>query len=172
MMRRAILALTALSLMTSPLAGQQPPPAEAPVVSPSSLGLFVYPAKNQPPAQQQQDEAECYRWAQQQTGIDPMAPAAAAPPPQSTGPDGSAIKGAAGGAAVGTAIGAIAGDTGEGAAIGAVAGAVRGRQKAKAQKKQAAAQSQQQAQAQQQQTKGTFNKAISACLEGRGYSIK
>jgi hypothetical protein len=36
----------------------------------------------------------------------------------------------------------------------------------------AAADAQQQAKAQDQQTKGTFNKAMSACLEGRGYSVK
>jgi Glycine zipper len=145
---------------------------QAQVPTPQQLGLYVYPAKQQPPAQQQAEETECYGWAQKQTGIDPTAPPP--PPPQSAdqGLDGSALKGAAGGAAVGTAIGAIAGDTGEGAAIGAVAGAVRGRRKGKQAKKQQEQQAQQQAQSQQVQVRETFNKAYGACLEGKGYTVK
>jgi hypothetical protein len=42
---------------------------------------------------------------------------------------------------------------------------MRGRRKAKEQKKEAAAEAQQQATAKDQQTKGTFSKAMSACLE-------
>jgi predicted lipid-binding transport protein (Tim44 family) len=143
--------------------------AQAP--SPQQLGLFVYPAKNQPPAQQQVEETECYGWAQQQTGIDPTAPPPP-PAPTQTGPDGGAIKGAAGGAAVGTAIGAIAGDTGEGAAIGAVAGALRGRQKSKQKQKQQQQQAQAQSQAAHAGARETFNKAYGACLEGKGYTVK
>ena len=104
--------------------------AEGPVPTPQQLGLFVYPAKKQAPAQQQAEATECYTWARQQTGIDPTAPPPAAPASTPQGADGSALKGAAGGALVGTAIGAIAGDTGEGAAIGAVAGGIRGRRMA------------------------------------------
>src|SRR5262245_2335002 len=91
-------------------------PARAQLPSAQQLGVYVYPAKGQPAEQQQAEEAECYGWAQKQTGIDPTAPVAAATPPPQSAVDGSAVKGAAGGAAVGTAIGAIAGDTGEGAA--------------------------------------------------------
>jgi hypothetical protein len=146
--------------------------AQNPSLSPSQLGLFVYPAKGQTPQQQQGEEAECYGWARQQTGIDPMAPPPAPQQAQSSGPDGSAIKGGAKGAAVGTAIGAIAGDTGEGAAIGAVAGAVHGRRQAKRQKQAQQQQAEQQAQAQAVGTQQTFNKAFGACLEGKGYSVK
>jgi outer membrane protein with glycine zipper len=155
------------------LMAQRGSPVQEPVASPASLGMFVYPAKNQPPAQQQAEETECYHWARQQTGIDPLAPA---PPPQGQqsagGPSGAGLKGAAAGAAAGTAIGAIAGNTGEGAAIGAVAGGLRGRRMAKKEKKEEQQQAQQQAQAQTQQTKATFNKAYGACLEGKGYSVK
>lgn len=146
--------------------------SEAQVPTPQQLGVFVYPAKQQPPAQQQAEETECYGWAQQQTGIDPMAPPAAAPQQQAKGPDRSAVKGAAGGAAVGTAIGATAGDTGEGAAIGAVAGAVHGRRMAKKIKKEQQKEAQQQSQAQTAQVHETFNKAYGACLEGKGYTVK
>jgi hypothetical protein len=148
-----------------------PGQAQAPPSS-QTLGVFVYPAKGQSPSQQQAEEGECYGWAQKQTGIDPTAPPKAASPPPQSGPDGSALKGAAGGAAVGTAIGAIAGDTGEGAAIGAVAGAVRGRRMSKKKKQQQAQQSQQQAQAETAYVQETFKKAYGACLEGKGYSVK
>src|SRR5215510_15093150 len=161
-MRFGLLALSVLA--AAPLGAQQVPSSQ-------QLGVFVYPAKQQAPAQQQADEGECYGWARQQSGIDPFAPVVVQKQENQT-LDGSAVKGAAGGAAVGTAIGAIAGDTGEGAAIGAVAGAVRGRRKAKQAKKQEEQQAQQQSQAQQAQVRETFNKAYGACLEGKGYTVK
>ena len=46
---------------------------------------IVYPAKGQSAQQQSQDDAQCYAWAKQTTGIDP-AVVAASPPPQQTGP--------------------------------------------------------------------------------------
>jgi outer membrane protein with glycine zipper len=169
-MRRSTV-MTAAMLLPVLLIAAAPGESQAPPSS-QTLGVFVYPAKGQSPAQQQAEESECYGWAHKQTGIDPTAPPKAAPPPQQTGPDGSALKGAAGGAAVGTAIGAIAGDTGEGAAIGAVAGAVRGRRMAKKKKQQQAQQSQQQAQAETAYVQETFRKAYGACLEGKGYTVK
>jgi len=168
-----------------------PTPSSTPKSLSSSLGVYVFPAKNQTPDQQNQDEAACFSWAKEQTGIDPLAPpptaapaqgqSSQAPPPNPA--KGSGAKGAAGGAAAGAAIGAVAGDAGEGAAIGATAGAIRGRRQGKKAQKQAEAQ-QQQAQAQQQQQaqataqqqqdtrKATYNKAFSACLEGKGYTVK
>jgi outer membrane protein with glycine zipper len=146
--------------------------ALAQVPSSQQLGVFVYPARNQPPIQQQTEEAECYGWAQKQTGIDPTAPPPPPPAPEQKTADGSALKGAAVGAAAGTAIGAIAGDTGEGAAIGAVAGALRGRRVKKQKDKQEQQAHQQQVAAQQAHVQDTFKKAYSACLEGRGYTVK
>ena len=146
--------------------------AQAQVPSAQQLGVFVYPAKQQPPAQQQAEETECYGWAQKQTGIDPTAPPPAVAKSEPQGADGSAIKGAAAGAAVGTAVGAIVGETGEGAAIGAVTGALRGRRMSKQKKKQQEAQAQQQSQAQHAGMTETFKKAYGACLEGKGYTVK
>src|SRR5690606_7472678 len=93
----------------------------------SSLGLYVFPAKGQDQATQDTDEAACYKWAMNQTGFDPMNPTKVQATQVDKSPDGTAVVGAAGGAAAGAAIGAIAGDAGEGAAIGAIAGALRGR---------------------------------------------
>ncbi len=97
-----------------------------------TMKLYVYPAKNQSKQQQKEDEFECYKWAVEQSGIDPLnLPKVEAPPPQ-TGPTGGAVKGAAKGAAAGAAIGAIAGDAGKGAAIGAAAGGMGGSKTGKA----------------------------------------
>ena len=126
----------------------------------------AYPSKGQSASQQSKDDGECGKWAQQNTGIDPSAPPptqAAAPPP----PKGGRVKGAAAGAAVG----AIGGnDVGNAAVKGAVVGGVAQRNRARGQQEAAAAQNQQ-AQGQQQQNVGTYYKAYTNCMTGRGYSI-
>lgn len=135
----------------------------------SSLGVIVYPAKGQSPDQQNRDEGECYNWAKQQTGIDPMA--VASTPTKQEGPavgGGERVKGAAGGALGGLAIGAIAGDAGKGAAIGAVGGTLIGGHKARKNK----AAREQQAEQNKAATLQHFNKAFGVCLEGRGYTVK
>ena len=142
--------------------------------------LVIYPAKGQTAAQQSKDEGECQVWAKQNTGIDPIALAgqASQPAPVAAAPaeKNQRLKGAAVGAAGGAAVGAISGgDAGKGAAAGAVAGtAVGGHQKREAEREsQAAGQQAQAAQSSDVQAKlATFNKAYSACLEGRGYTVK
>lgn len=134
--------------------------------------LFVYPSGEQSKQQQKIDEFECYKWAIEQSGVDPLnLPKIEAAPAQS-GPSGGAVRGAARGAAAGAAIGAISGDAGEGAAIGAVVGGLSGRRQAK----QAQAQQNQQAQANaaaaEKEMKDRFIKAFSVCIEGKGYTIK
>ena len=146
---------------TQSTSGQKSPAA--------ALGVYVYPMNNQDQAQQGKDEGECYKWAKDQTGIDPTAPVSASAPQAQKG---GAVKGAAGGAVAGTAIGAIAGDTGKGAAIGATAGAVRGRRQQKKANVEAQNQAPANAQAQQQQNMDKFRKAFSACMEARNYSVK
>jgi hypothetical protein len=135
------------------------------------LDLFVYPSNGQSKQQQKTDEFECYIWAMEQTGIDPLNLPRVEPELQS-GPTGGAVRGAARGAAAGAAIGAIRGDAGEGAAVGATMGALRGRRAGK----QAQAQQNQQAQANaaavEENAKNTYKKAFSACIEGKGYTIK
>ena len=189
-MKRTIILVLLIALASIPAMAQQQPAPTADKPISASLGVFVYPKNNQNMEQQKKDEMDCFYWAKQQTGIDPMAPA---PPPQQAQqqaqsqqkepPKGGAVKGAAGGAAAGAAIGAIAGDAGEGAAIGATAGAIRGRRaqkkaerqaeaQAKTQQQQAQQQSQQQAQAQEKERKATYNRAFGACLDGKGYTVK
>ena len=132
-------------------------------------GTVIYPAKGQSPEQQNKDKGECHVWAVQQSKYDPTKPppqtAAAKPPTTATGTTpGAGVRGAARGAIVG----GIAGDAGAGAAAGAVAARGESRRQNATQAKQ-----QQQAAAQQQQAgMGAYQKARSACLEGRGYTVK
>jgi len=165
----------------APAGAAQPAPAGAaqPTSPAAALGLYVYPAKGQTADQQKQDEQGCYAWAKEQSGIDPAT--------VTTNPDsakqaagekvdsaaaGAAVKGAARGAAGGAVVGAIAGDAGTGAGIGAVAGAAGGRRAKKEAKKQAEQQAVQQGNAQAGQKIDTFKKGMSACLEGKGYTVK
>lgn len=133
-------------------------------------GPIAYPAKGQSQARQDKDDGECHVWAKNKTGIDP-AVAASSPPSQETGPavgGGERMRGAARGALGGAAIGAIAGDTGKGAGVGAVAGTMAGGHRAR-QNQAARNQSAQQAQAGQLDS---YYQAYSACMSGRGYTMK
>ncbi|MFZ2196817.1 MAG: hypothetical protein WAV13_03725 [Thermodesulfovibrionales bacterium] len=136
----------------------------------SSLGVATYPSKGQSAEQQNKDEGECFAWAKQQTGIDPMAVASA--PTQQSGAavgGGERARGAARGAVGGAAIGAIADDdAGKGAAAGAVVGTMAGGRQAR----QNRAAQQQQAEQAKAGTLQQFNKSFAVCMEGRGYSVK
>jgi len=138
--------------------------------------LVIYPAKGQSQEQLDKDKYECYSWAKQQTGFDPMQqPKATEPPPQQEAQKGGVGRGAARGAATGAAVGAIAGDTGKGAAIGAASGAIVGgarRRDQQAQQQQAEQQYAQQQAATYTKNRDGYNRAYGACLEGRGYSVK
>ena len=138
----------------------------------SSLGLFVFPGEGQDQKQQEADEMACFNWAKQQTGYDPINPTQVVGAKVETAPDGAAIKGAAGGAAAGAAIGAIAGDTGKGAAIGAVVGGLRGRRAKKGRDAQQQAANNAGAEAQEKKLADDYNKAFSACIEAKGYTVK
>ncbi|MDX1351237.1 MAG: glycine zipper domain-containing protein [Putridiphycobacter sp.] len=137
-----------------------------------SLGLYVFPSNNQSPEQQATDESECFTWAKNQTGVDPLNPPKVEAKQAETGPDGSAIVGATGGAAAGAAIGAIAGDAGEGAAIGAVVGGLRGRRAAKIQQQKQQTANNQAATASEKTAMDNYKKAFTACMEGKGYTVK
>lgn len=160
-----IILLFALPIITK--AQDTPPKSIA-----SGLGLFVFPSNDQDQATQDADELACYKWAMEQTGVDPINPPQVQAEQVDTGPDGSAVRGAARGAAAGAAIGAIAGDAGKGAAIGAAAGGMRGR---RAKRYGDAAEQQQNeaaAAAQEKEMMDNFKKAFSACMQGKGYTVQ
>lgn len=134
--------------------------------------VIAYPAKGQDQEKQKSDEYECYKWANEQTGIDILNPPKVQAAPVDTAPKGEAVKGAAKGAAVGAAIGAVTGDAGDGAAVGAIAGGVSGRRQAKHQKKAQAQQATAGVSSAEKEMKDKFAKAFSVCMEGKGYTIK
>lgn len=151
----------------------------------TAQGLFIYPNQGQSPEQLNRDKYECHGWAVQQTGVDPMNPRAPtapsyAPPPMEA-PQGGIVRGGARGALLGVVGGAIAGNAGKGAAIGAATGALFGgmRRRDQRRRQQTAQQQyqQQQMQAQQQQQQAAaqqrhgYNRAMSACLSARGYTV-
>jgi hypothetical protein len=64
--------------------------------------MFIYPNKGQSQKQHDKDKYDCYGWAKQQTGFDPMAqPKATAPSPPQEAPKGGVVRGAGRGALVG-----------------------------------------------------------------------
>ena len=137
---------------------------------------IIYPAKGQSAEQTEKDKFECYTWARQQSGFDPMAPPTATQaPPKQGATEGGVGGGAVRGALVGTAVGAIAGNTGRGAAIGAASGGLIGgmrRSDQRQRQKQAEQQWANDQAAQYTNRRNAYNRAHAACLEGRGYTVR
>jgi hypothetical protein len=133
--------------------------------------LMIYPKKAQSAEQQEKDKFECYSWAKNESGFDPMAPPMATEaPPKQEAPRGGLLRGAARGAA----LGAIIDDSSEGARTGAKAGAAIGGMR-RADQKRSAAQEQEQWEQEQQriyaEKRDRYNRAYSVCLEARDYSV-
>jgi len=132
---------------------------------------IIYPNQNQDQAQQDKDQFECYGWAKGQSRFDPMAPPTATePPPQQQAKKGGLVRGAARGAIIGGIV-----DGSDGAKTGAKAGgAIGGIRRVDQNQQEAQSQQQweQQQAAQYQQGRDGYNRAYSACLEGRGYTVR
>ncbi len=139
--------------------------------------LVIYPAKGQSAEQMDHDKYECYTWGKQQSGFDPMAPPTTeTAAPQQQAQTSSPVKGAARGAVVGVTVGAITNNSkSRSAAAGAAAGGLVGGMKKRDQAKQQQQAEQEWAQketANYTQKREGYNKAFSACLEGKGYTVK
>ncbi len=133
--------------------------------------LFIYPNKGQSAEQQDKDKFECYSWAKNSSGFDPMAPpTATAPPPQQQAKKGGVIRGAAGGAAVGAIVG-DSDDAKKGAAVGGLLGGMR-RNEQKRQQQHDQQQWEQEQTQQYAQARNNYNRGYAACLEGRGYTVR
>jgi Glycine-zipper domain len=170
-LKAAFLGIPMLFSAAGSVEAQTPPASSNGLTTPAqSVGLFVFPQKNQTAAVQQQDEVSCYAASKQVSGIDPNhlhnTTVQAA---QSTG---GGVRGTVGGAAGGAAIGAIAGDAGKGAAIGATVGLLHGLRSQQKSNEQAQQQAAQQTAANQQAQINTFKRAMTTCLESHNYSVK
>jgi hypothetical protein len=121
-----------------------------------------------------------------QTGFDPTDPsqgsrAEMAPPPQVQRQGPAIGRSTARGAVIGTAGGAIAGNTGRGALVGATTGALTGvgrradQRRGQQQATEDWARQQEIREAERQQLlqyrRQAFNRAVTACMEGRGYTV-
>jgi len=159
-----------------PIAGPGPSPS-APMTQ-----VYFYPKAGQTTEQQSRDHYECYNWAVQQTGFDPSQSSipperrvkvVPMPPP---GHDTAVL------AITGAVLGALIGGprhAGAGALIGAGSGAVVGaasdvsRQQYAQQMQEAYVNRDQALNARQEEAKARdFRRAMSACLEGRGYTVQ
>jgi hypothetical protein len=167
-------ALTAcVTVPERPYAGE-PAPAQ-PRVSLSKV--YFYPSKGQSEEQQDRDRYECHNWGVRETGFDPSLHLAGEER-STVVPARSSGEGVGAAAAVGAVVGAIAGGRGdalEGAVVGAVAGAVLGSAAANAQAAQdrrAERAGTMRANFRYEKQAAEFRRAMSACLEGRGYSVK
>ena len=158
-----------------------PAPDEGPAIA--SADIFVYAAHGQTEKQLDRDRYECHNWAVAQTHYNPSDPhlaphqqiqvvaVADPPPPHDT------VVGAMAGAMIGAAIGSPH-DAAQGAVVGAIAGGAMGAASDSARQKQAqhaTGQNNSAAQAERarlEQQASDYKRAISACLEGRGYTVK
>jgi len=138
--------------------------------------VYTYPAKGQSQEQQDRDRYECHSWAVKQTGFDPGQPQTAASDTHAASnqplpPQGHVARGAARGAALGAVGGAITGDAGTGAAAGAAMGGLAGGMRRRQQRLQQNQQQQAAAVNSQQSQRTAYNRAMAACLTGRGYTV-
>lgn len=171
-MRLAVPAVVTVMLV----ACATPPPRTYAVPAPPPQRVFVYPANGQSAEQTDRDRYECHVWAVQQTGVDPSRADAGAYERVVVQPANPPGSGTAAGAIGGAILGAIiAGprNAGAGLLIGGATGAVVG----------SATDANAQTQAQQTQQRynqsaatgraraDSYRRAISACLQGRGYTI-
>ncbi len=145
----------------------------------SAQDPIVYPAEGQSQDQLERDKFECYTWARDQTGFDPMKTptTATAPPGKEKEVWGAGKTGVAGGATGAIIGGAAAGKKGlvRGGLIGAAGGALIGGVRSSNQRKR---EGQKRKEWEQRETnnyaraRSEYNRAFSACMEGRGYSVK
>lgn len=184
MWRRPGAVVLGVGLALGACAGPEPryalQPLPAPTAVPSAT-VYFYPLHGQSAAQQDRDRYECYRWAVQQTGYDP----GDVPPPAGqrvevvpTVPPGhDTAVGAVTGAAIGAAVSRPRHAAG-GAVVGAIAGAIVGaasdtarqqrtEQMQRVYDERAAAEA-----AALARTVNDYRRAMGACLEGRGYTVR
>jgi hypothetical protein len=149
-----------------------PPAPPLPALPPrSATPVYFYPERGQDETRQDRDRFECYRWAVRETGVDPgMTPVRELPPPRPVVRDGSQV---VGGAVAGAVVGAAVSSpwrSGEGAVLGAIFGATLGAiaQESRAQAIEAAHSRRAQV---DYVPLDNFRRAMSACMEARGYRI-
>ena len=143
--------------------------------------MYVYPAAGQTADQQRQDRYECHVWASDQTGFDPSnlnntttTETVYVERHRKRQNDSGVVDGAVGGAAVGALGGAIAGDPGIGAAVGAGLGVIKNAifKNNEPRQTHAVPVTRTVSNNNTAQNKANYDRAISACLEARLYTVR
>jgi len=160
-----------------------PPPRRVAAAPPpvDLTKVYFYPVQGQSEEQQDRDRYDCHIWAVKQTGFDPTQHGAPKDLRQTVVPARTAGETVGTAAVVGAVLGAAIagpGHIGQGAAVGAVAGTVAG--SAAAANDQAAADAANEAGATRGNARGgryersaaEYRRAMTACLTGRGYSVR
>ena len=143
--------------------------------------IYFYPNKNQSTEQQSRDQYACYNWAVEQTGFDPSVSSIVPDqrvrvvpmPPPGHDTIAMSIAGAVLGALIGGPRHAV-----EGALIGSTYGAMAGatsdisRQESARQMEEAYQNRNQARDLHKEKKVLQFRRAMSACMEGRGYTVK
>ena len=178
---RILLILLILEVVACYPATYREVPTSTPGPTAPMTQIYFYPKEGQTVEQQSRDHYECYNWAVQQTGFDPSQ--SSIPPEQRVkvvpmpppGHDTAVL------AITGAVLGAlIAGPrhAGAGALIGAGSGAIAGaasdasRQQYTQQMEEAYVNRDQALDASYEAKANDFRHAMSACLEGRGYTVQ
>lgn len=173
----ALLAVSALAGCAAPRTG---PVGGAPLaVDPPSRAVSVYPAQGQSARRADRDRYECHLWAVRQSGFDPSRqPVEARAPLRRVEPDPPSGTGTTMGAVAGAVVGAAVANprrTLEGAAIGAVVGGVAGHAADAAREARAQALDDRINDRRYTHTDAgadNYHRALGACLEGRGYTVR
>jgi hypothetical protein len=156
-------------------------PSAAPPPPPPSVEIYFYPTKGQTRQQQERDRYECYLWAVKQSGFDPaqsqLAPHQRVEVVPANPPGSDVAAGAVSGAVVGSILSGRH-DRGQGMVFGAITGALLGAGAEQAKQEQAARIQQQydakdaEQYARLDRQARDYRRAMTACLEGRGYSVR
>jgi len=140
---------------------------------------IVYPAEGQSEDQIEKDRYQCYSWAKDQTGFDPMKTptTTSGPPSKEKEVWGAGKTGVAGGATGAIIGGATKGKKGavRGGLIGAAGGALIGGARSSSQRNREAQKRKEWERKEANnyvRARNEYNRAFGACMEGRGYSVK
>lgn len=150
--------------------------------------LYVYPSQGQTDERLAEDRFACHQWAVKESGFDPSAFEESVPPRfiRVPVPSNSAAGATGRGAVIGSIAGAIIGahdsTAGKGAIIGAAVGALagataegQGQLKAEEQAEAEAARQERllaESKVERGLQRSDYRRAIEACLEGRGYTVR
>ena len=172
----------ALALFAGVTFADDPPAADdADLATTAESDIYVYPSKGQTEKQLDRDRYECHNWAVAQSHYNPsdtqLAPHQQVRVVEMPAPGRDTAVGAMTGAVIGSSV-AGRRDSSQGAVAGAIVGAMIGASSEAARQKTAKeTNTRMSAEAQAERARlerqaADYRRAISACLEGRGYTVK